>query len=185
RGRRAEARHSIESERGPALSDGQPAAPLPRSHQAARARGLGAQGLAGRGAGSYAALLPGADRVKVAVIGTGYVGLTTGVGLSSIGHDVTCVDVSPERLETIRKGRAPFHEPGLPELMARVIGDGRLHASEDLRQAVLDSEIVFITVGTPDGPRGIDLKYVTKAAEDSGRALRESSAYRVVVVKST
>lgn len=123
--------------------------------------------------------------MRVAVVGTGYVGLTSGVGLATLGHDVTCVDVSPERLQVIRDGRAPFHEPGLPELLAQAIAAGRLRATDDLRGAVADCEVVFITVGTPDGQHGIDLSYVTRAATDIGEALRASPGYRVVVVKST
>jgi len=123
--------------------------------------------------------------VKVAVVGTGYVGLTSGVGFASRGHDVVCVDVSPERIATIRAGRAPFHEPGLPELLQKVIAEGRLRVTDDLRRAIAECEVAFITVGTPDGEHGIDLRYVERAAEDIGLALRETGEYRVVVVKST
>ncbi|MGH7619075.1 MAG: UDP-glucose dehydrogenase family protein [Gemmatimonadaceae bacterium] len=123
--------------------------------------------------------------MKVAVIGTGYVGLTSGVGLASLGHHVTCVDVSQERLRVIREGRAPFHEPGLPELLTQVLGDRRLQVTDGVRRAVADCEVVFITVGTPDGPDGIDLSFVVRAASDIGAALRGTTEYRVVVVKST
>jgi UDPglucose 6-dehydrogenase len=123
--------------------------------------------------------------VKVAVVGTGYVGLTSGVGLASLGHDVTCVDVSLERLQTIRDGRVPFYEPGLPELLSKMLAAGRLRATNDLTAAVVACDVAFITVGTPDGQHGIDLSFVTRAASDIGAALRKSPGYRVVVVKST
>jgi UDPglucose 6-dehydrogenase/GDP-mannose 6-dehydrogenase len=123
--------------------------------------------------------------VKVAVVGTGYVGLTSGVGLASVGHDVICVDVSLERVRTIREGRAPFHEPGLPELLSEVIASGKLRVTDDLQAAVAESELAFITVGTPDGEHGIDLSYVARAAADIGRAIKSAGGYRVVVVKST
>jgi UDPglucose 6-dehydrogenase len=122
--------------------------------------------------------------VKVAVIGTGYVGLTSGVGLASLGHHVTCVDVSAERLRTIREGRAPFYEPGLPDLLAQTLANGCLTVTDDLRCAVSECDVAFITVGTPDGDHGIDLSYVVRAASDIGSALRDSN-YVVVVVKST
>ncbi len=112
--------------------------------------------------------------MKVAMIGTGYVGLTSGVGLASLGHDVTCVDVSPDRLATLRAGRAPFHEPGLPELLQTSLSSGRLRATDDLACAVAECDVVFITVGTPDGEDGIDLSYV----RPRGRRHRRGSACR-------
>jgi UDPglucose 6-dehydrogenase len=123
--------------------------------------------------------------VKVAVVGTGCVGLTSGVGFASLGHDVTCVDVSPERVRTIREGRAPFHEPGLPELLSEVLASGRLRVTDDLAAAVAGCEVAFITVGTPDSAQGIDLSFVLRAASEIGAAMGAHPAYRVVVVKST
>ncbi len=123
--------------------------------------------------------------MNVAVVGTGYVGLTTGVCLASLNHDVTCVDLSPARVDAINRGETPFHEPGLPELLAHVLSAGRLRAVADVAAAVARCEVVFITVGTPDAESGIDLSFVAAAARDIGKALRTALGYRVVVVKST
>ncbi len=123
--------------------------------------------------------------MKVAVIGTGYVGLTTGACLASLGHEVICVDVSQARVDAINRAEAPFFEPGLPELLDEGLRTGRLRAVSEAERAVAWADVVFITVGTPDTDAGIDLRFVEAAARDIGRALREVPGYRVVVVKST
>jgi UDPglucose 6-dehydrogenase/GDP-mannose 6-dehydrogenase len=119
------------------------------------------------------------------VIGTGYVGLTTGACLASLGHEVTCVDLSQARVDAINRAEAPFYEPGLPELLREGLGTGRLRAMSEAARAVAWAEVVFITVGTPDGGLGIDLRFVETAARDIGFALREAPGYQVVAVKST
>jgi UDPglucose 6-dehydrogenase/GDP-mannose 6-dehydrogenase len=122
--------------------------------------------------------------MRVSIVGTGYVGLVSGVGLAEIGHQVTCVDVDPAKVEMIRSAKAPIHEPGLDELLARTSGTS-LHATTDLRAAVLDSDLTMIAVGTPfDGER-IDLSSIEAAAEQVGQALADKGSYHVVVVKST
>ncbi|MFO7872731.1 MAG: UDP-glucose/GDP-mannose dehydrogenase family protein [Candidatus Undinarchaeales archaeon] len=124
--------------------------------------------------------------MKITVIGTGYVGLITGVGLASEGHDVTCVDIVPEKVDLINKGKPPIHEKGLSEMLSNVLEKGNFRASLNLEGAVKDSKIAFICVGTPSRKDGsINLEYVEKVSEDIGDALKEMDDYPVVVVKST
>jgi UDPglucose 6-dehydrogenase/GDP-mannose 6-dehydrogenase len=119
--------------------------------------------------------------MKVSIVGTGYVGLVTGACLAEAGHEVTCVDMIPERVAMVNAGTPPFHEPGLPELLASVDLRGTL----DLEQAVLDSDLTMIAVGTPFDGTTIDLSYVESVATQIGMALRSKDGYHVVVVKST
>ena len=121
--------------------------------------------------------------MKIAVIGTGYVGLVTGAGFSDFGHDVTCVDIDPKRIETLERGEIPFHEPGLPQLVSRNARLGRLHFTTKTTEAVAGAKIVFIAVGTPSLPDGsADLSYVLEASRQIGAAI---TAFTVVITKST
>ncbi len=120
--------------------------------------------------------------MKVAVIGTGYVGITTGVTLAYIGHLVTCVDVDPRKLALLRAGKAHIYEPGLEELMH--LARERLKFSDSYAEAVPDADVIFVAVGTPSAPDGSpDLRYVQAAAEGIGQHL--SSKFAVIVNKST
>ncbi|HUA60335.1 MAG TPA: UDP-glucose/GDP-mannose dehydrogenase family protein [Verrucomicrobiae bacterium] len=123
--------------------------------------------------------------MRVTVVGTGYVGLVTGACLARLGHDVTCVDNAPERVAAVNSGRAPFFEPGLEEILTGAIRDGRLRASSNTAAAVASSQISMLAVGTPSRQGEIDLSYLSSAAEEIGKGLRDGSQYRVVVVKST
>ena len=122
--------------------------------------------------------------MKIAMIGTGYVGLVSGVCFSDFGHQVVCVDKNPRKIEMLERGEVPIYEPGLDELMARNVEAGRLSFTGDLAGAVAGAEAVFIAVGTPTrrGDGHADLTYVYAAAEEIARAL---SGYTVVVTKST
>jgi UDPglucose 6-dehydrogenase len=121
--------------------------------------------------------------MKIAVVGTGYVGLVTGTGFSDFGHDVTCVDIDPKRVETLRAGDVPFYEPGLHDLIKRNAKLGRLHFTTSSTDAVKDAEIAFIAVGTPSADDGsADLSYVEEAAKQIGAAM---TGFTVVVTKST
>jgi UDPglucose 6-dehydrogenase len=121
--------------------------------------------------------------MKIAVIGTGYVGLVAGTCFAESGHDVTCIDVDLKKIQALRRGQVPIYEPGLEELVHRNIAARRLHFTEDLKAAVGPSQVVFIAVGTPEGETGrADLQYVLTAAEQVGKALRH---YTVIVDKST
>lgn len=122
--------------------------------------------------------------MQVAVIGTGYVGLVSAVCLAELGHQVIALDLDADKVARINRGEPPIHEPGLPELLRRHLGQ-RLRATTSLREALRDSPVSMIAVGTPfDGAR-IDLSAVTAASRDLGTALRETSGYHVVTVKST
>ncbi len=122
--------------------------------------------------------------MKIAMIGTGYVGLVSGVCFSDFGHEVVCVDKNPEKIEMLERGEVPIYEPGLDRLMARNVEAGRLSFTGDLAAAVDGADAVFIAVGTPTrrGDGHADLTYVYAAAEEIGRAL---TGYAVVVTKST
>tara|TARA_R110000850_G_scaffold38945_11_gene101411 strand:+ start:1322 stop:2641 length:1320 start_codon:yes stop_codon:yes gene_type:complete len=122
--------------------------------------------------------------MKIAMIGTGYVGLVSGVCFSDFGHDVICVDKDPKKIAQLEKGIAPIYEPGLEELMAKNVGAGRLSFTLDLAKAVDGADAVFIAVGTPTrrGDGHADLTFVMAAAEEIASAL---TGYAVVVTKST
>jgi UDPglucose 6-dehydrogenase len=121
--------------------------------------------------------------VKLAVIGTGYVGLVTGTCFAESGHHVTCVDVDARKVETLRSGGIPIYEPGLEELVRRNAREKRLVFTTSTSEAMIDADVVFIAVGTPPGENGeADLRYVLNAAEELGRHI---TRYTVVVNKST
>jgi UDPglucose 6-dehydrogenase len=122
--------------------------------------------------------------MRISIIGTGYVGLVSGACLAEVGHDVTCVDLDPTKVDAINAGRAPIHEAGLPELLQRVVGR-KLRATADLAAAVQSSDVTFIAVGTPAADGKIDLQYVKRAAEQIGSAMRGKPGRHTVVVKST
>src|SRR5437764_12693371 len=87
--------------------------------------------------------------MRITVIGTGYVGLVTGTCLAHLGHDVTCVDAMPSRVDAVNRGIPPFYEPGLADLLTGSIADGRLRAVSDTADAVAASDITILAVGTP------------------------------------
>jgi len=122
--------------------------------------------------------------MKIAMIGTGYVGLVSGVCFSDFGHEVVCVDKDARKLEKLRAGETPIFEPGLDVLMARNTAAGRLSFTDDLKTAVTGADAVFIAVGTPSrrGDGHADLSYVFGAAKEVAEALQEST---VIVTKST
>ncbi|KIC40624.1 UDP-glucose 6-dehydrogenase [Ruegeria sp. ANG-R] len=122
--------------------------------------------------------------MRIAMIGTGYVGLVSGVCFSDFGHDVICVDKSERKIEMLQAGEVPIYEPGLDVLMAKNVAAGRLTFTTDLSTAVDGADAVFIAVGTPTrrGDGHADLTYVMAAAEEIARAITD---YTVVVTKST
>ncbi|MGR3462155.1 MAG: UDP-glucose dehydrogenase family protein [Roseovarius sp.] len=122
--------------------------------------------------------------MRIAMIGTGYVGLVSGVCFSDFGHDVICVDKQPEKIAMLERGEVPIYEPGLDALMAKNVEAGRLSFTTDLAAAVDGADAVFIAVGTPTrrGDGHADLTYVMSAAEEVARAL---TGYAVIVTKST
>jgi UDPglucose 6-dehydrogenase len=122
--------------------------------------------------------------MRIAMIGSGYVGLVSGACLSEFGHNVVCVDKAQEKIAALKQGRIPIFEPGLDEVVAANVKAGRLSFGTDLGEAVRDADAVFIGVGTPSrrGDGHADLSYVFAAAEEIARAL---TGYTVVVTKST
>ncbi len=122
--------------------------------------------------------------MKIAVIGSGYVGLVSGVCFSDFGHDVICVDKDPAKIARLEKGEIPIFEPGLEDLMAKNVAAGRLSFTLDLPTALDGAQAVFIAVGTPTrrGDGHADLTYVMAAAEEIARLAKD---YIVIITKST
>ncbi|HYA18985.1 MAG TPA: UDP-glucose/GDP-mannose dehydrogenase family protein [Bryobacteraceae bacterium] len=123
--------------------------------------------------------------MRVTVIGTGYVGTVTGACLAYLGHRVTCVDTDPAKIEKLRLGQTPIYEPGLEELIALAHRHGGINFETSLDDAVRESDVIFIAVGTPPLPTGeSNLTYLEAAARGIGAAM-DASKFRVVVNKST
>ena len=121
--------------------------------------------------------------MRVAVVGTGYVGLVVGAGLADTGNDVICADVDTDKIARLDRGEIPIYEPGLAPLVQRNLQDGRLRFSTDVGGAVRDSDVIFIAVGTPPGEDGsADLQHVLAVAATIGRNL---NGEKVVITKST
>ncbi len=123
--------------------------------------------------------------MRIAVIGSGYVGLVAGACLAEIGHSVVLVDNDPEKYAALSRQEVPIHERHLPELLARLRG-GRLRFSDNVVEAVRQSEVVFIAVGTPPAGDGdADLSHIESVAREIAAALAEARQYKVIIEKST
>ena len=121
--------------------------------------------------------------MNIAVIGTGYVGLVTGTCFSEMGNNVTCVDIDEKKIENLKKGIIPIYEPGLEPMVLENYKKGTLKFTTDIKEALENSDIVFIAVGTPMSEDGsADLQYVLAVAKDIGKYMTH---YMVVVDKST
>jgi UDPglucose 6-dehydrogenase len=121
--------------------------------------------------------------MKIAVVGTGYVGLVTGTCFAETGVNVTCVDVDAEKVKHLKNGSVPIYEPGLEVMIRRNVEKSRLHFTTGIKEGIEGAEAIFIAVGTPPGKDGsADLENVKKVAAEIGRSLTE---YIVVVIKST
>jgi len=122
--------------------------------------------------------------MRVAMIGTGYVGLVSGVCFADFGHQVICVDKDEAKIALLKKGGIPIFEPGLDDLVAKNVAEGRLEFSTDLQATVADADAVFIAVGTPSrrGDGFADLSYVYAAVEEIAAAM---DGFTIVVTKST
>ncbi|MFA6254582.1 MAG: UDP-glucose/GDP-mannose dehydrogenase family protein [Patescibacteria group bacterium] len=122
--------------------------------------------------------------MKIAIIGTGYVGLTTGTCLADLGHQVICVDNDPKKLDQLKQGKSPIFEPGLEELIAKNMAALRLSFTKEIDPVVKESEVIFICVNTPPKEDGhADLKYVERVAHEIAQAI--NGDYKVIVDKST
>lgn len=121
--------------------------------------------------------------MKLTIIGSGYVGLTTGACFAEVGHEVMCVDNDPKKIETLLAGDIPIYEPGLAEMVTSNVAAGRLKFTTDTPEGVRHGDVVFIAVPTPPNPDGsVDLKFIEKVAREISPAI---DSYKVVVDKST
>ena len=121
--------------------------------------------------------------MKIAIVGTGYVGLVSGTCFAEMGVDVTCVDVDKSKIERLERGDVPIYEPGLDEKVVRNHAEGRLRFTTDLTEIIDDVEVIFSAVGTPPDEDGsADLHYVLEVARTIGRSMKD---YKLVVTKST
>jgi UDPglucose 6-dehydrogenase len=120
---------------------------------------------------------------KIAVAGTGYVGLVAGVCFAEVGHQVTCVDIDEEKVELMKSGNSPIYEAGLQELMQKNYNKGKIHYTTDFKSAYKDADAIFIGVGTPEKPDGsADLSYIATVAKQIAESIEKDC---LVVVKST
>src|SRR5690606_24514926 len=120
--------------------------------------------------------------MKIAIVGTGYVGLVTGTCLAETGNSVICVDINEEKVKMMQAYKLPIYEPGLDLLFHRNIEQGRLKFTTNLAEAIEDAEIIFLALPTPpDGDGAADLSYVLGAAKDIAGIIKE---YKVIVTKS-
>lgn len=122
--------------------------------------------------------------MNITILGTGYVGLVTGLSLADIGHNVICVDNDQEKIEMLRNCEIPFYEDGVSELLKKNLSKN-INFSEDLQKSLYDSEILFIAVGTPFDGNKIDLTYIEDVSKEIGKCLKEMNSYKTIVVKST
>ena len=121
--------------------------------------------------------------MKIAIVGTGYVGLVTGTCFAEAGMNVTCIDIDQKKIDNLHKGILPIYEPGLDEMVSRNVEKKRLNFSTNLAEAIRGAEVVFIAVGTPPDEDGsADLKYVLTVASSIGEHAQNPM---VVVTKST
>ena len=121
--------------------------------------------------------------MKIAVVGTGYVGLVTGTCFAETGNQVTCIDIDKAKVERMQRGEIPIYEPHLDLLFERNIEQGRLHFTTDLKKGIEDAKIIFLALPTPPGENGsADLKYILQVAEQLGHLLTK---YTIIINKST
>ncbi|MGV3557771.1 3-hydroxyacyl-CoA dehydrogenase NAD-binding domain-containing protein, partial [Larkinella arboricola] len=121
--------------------------------------------------------------MKIAVVGTGYVGLVTGTCFAETGNQVTCIDIDQRKVEKLNNGIIPIYEPGLDVLFNRNTAEGRLKFTTNLAEGIEGAEVIFLALPTPPGEDGsADLKYILKVAGDLGQIMKD---YAVIVDKST
>jgi GDP-mannose 6-dehydrogenase len=124
--------------------------------------------------------------MRVSVFGLGYVGSVSAANFASDGHDVVGVDVNPEKVAAVNGGHSPIVEPGLEEMLQHAVRDGRLRATTDTGDAIRDTDLSLICVGTPSRKNGsLDLSYLVRVCEEIGDCLKDKDSYHVVVVRST
>ena len=121
--------------------------------------------------------------MKIAILGTGYVGLVTGIGLANTGKNVICIDNDEEKVQKIKNGISPIYEPGLEELL--IANKNRIEVTTNAKEAITKSDVIIIAVGTPFDGDEIDLSFIKQASKEIGEAINETTDFKVVVVKST
>lgn len=129
--------------------------------------------------------MPSGGIEKISVIGLGYVGTVTSVCLAEMGYSVISVDIDADKVELVNNGESPIFEPEVPQLLKRALSQNRLVATTDIRDAVADSDVSFITVGTPTAEGRIDLSAIKSSSEMLGEGLARKDSYHIVAVKST
>ena len=123
--------------------------------------------------------------MKIAVVGTGYVGLVSGTCFADTGNHVTCIDINEQKINSLQSGTITIYEPGLEKVFARNLKESRLHFTTSLKEGIKDAEIIFLALPTPPGENGnADLKYILGVAADIGKLLK-AEEYKVIVDKST
>jgi UDPglucose 6-dehydrogenase len=121
--------------------------------------------------------------MKIAVVGTGYVGLVTGTCFAETGNHVTCVDINEDKINRMKAGEVPIYEPGLEDLFHRNTEEGRLNFTTSLSEGIVGAKVIFLALPTPPGENGsADLKYILQVAKDLGPLITE---YTVIIDKST
>jgi UDPglucose 6-dehydrogenase/GDP-mannose 6-dehydrogenase len=121
--------------------------------------------------------------MKISIIGTGYVGLVTGVCLAEKGHQTICIDIDEEKIARIGRGKSPFFERGLDDLLEKNLGVR--FAATTAGKAILETDVTMIAVGTPFDGQSIDLSFIREVSKNIGTVLRDKPSYHLVVVKST
>ncbi len=124
--------------------------------------------------------------MEISVIGMGYVGCSTAACLAAAGHEIIGVDINRDKVKALQKGQSPVQEPGLRDLLARMVTAGRLRVTTDIDSALYSSEVTLICVGTPGGSDGTpDLRYVRRICEEIKIPLKEKESYHTVILRST
>ncbi|HSF91814.1 MAG TPA: 2-dehydropantoate 2-reductase N-terminal domain-containing protein, partial [Paracoccaceae bacterium] len=123
---------------------------------------------------------------RISVFGIGYVGVVSAACLAQDGHDVIAVDVDQGKIDAINAGMSPIVEEGIDDLVREMVASGKLRATIDFAQAIHETDLSFVCVGTPSAPDGsVGLNYVTSVCETIGKALADKDAYHSVVIRST
>ncbi len=124
--------------------------------------------------------------MRISIFGLGYVGCVTATCLATNGHTVTGVDVNPYKIQLVESGKSPISEPGLDEMLRKVVGNGRLCATSDVKKAVQETDISLICVGTPSNQNGcVNLEFMERVCSEIGKSLSSKQDYHVVVIRST